>query len=537
MKFLGLHNFRIFNNSTVLDFAPITILTGPNNSGKSSILKALLLLKENLKPNAHLTMDIEKLNFLNGSHKLGSFDSCINKDGDKDHIAFALPFNLISSTDTIILSYTRIDNKINNGHLKDITILSSGGKETLLKVTEFIDGNGFQYYVNFDLLHKHFSEKTKKEEQHSNTTIVWGGMTLKEFRKDEDPVKKYFTPEKPLFDYFVSNANSKISSNFENIDYAYLKNISSKESILYHPENESNLLEALIYEINIKYKGDGLTSNNHLYFLKEKYSLDKIKSCENGMLFFELICQRINLGFKKLFLSIQNLNYLNTDKVDQRRIYYDNQNTIFTDLIIQYNETFGNDDHTFLNKWLYEFGIIKENETIHFERIANSAFEIKIINLNNNEHLGINIADLGFGVTQLIALLLRFSTDSGRVYLIEEPETNLHPNFQSKLADLFVDVMKNYKARFIIETHSEYLIRKLQYLVATSYATMKKKSSLSLLPHQVKLYYFKEPINNSGKLEKIEIKRDGRLSQDFGTGFLDESTKIIFDIWNLPGQN
>lgn len=38
-------------------------------------------------------------------------------------------------------------------------------------------------------------------------------------------------------------------------------------------------------------------------------------------------------------------------------------------------------------------------------------------------------------------------------------------------------------------------------------------------------------------VDKIEIQQDGRLNKEFGTGFIDESTKIIFDIWNLPSNS
>ncbi|TAD93008.1 MAG: hypothetical protein EAY75_01460, partial [Bacteroidetes bacterium] len=45
---LGLENFRVFKNKTDFDFAPITILTGTNSSGKSSLISAMEMLKKGL---------------------------------------------------------------------------------------------------------------------------------------------------------------------------------------------------------------------------------------------------------------------------------------------------------------------------------------------------------------------------------------------------------------------------------------------------------------------------------------------------------
>ena len=41
---LKLANFRIFNNEVTVRFRPITILIGRNSSGKSSIIRFLLML-------------------------------------------------------------------------------------------------------------------------------------------------------------------------------------------------------------------------------------------------------------------------------------------------------------------------------------------------------------------------------------------------------------------------------------------------------------------------------------------------------------
>lgn len=41
---LGLENFRVFKEKHWFDFAPITILTGTNSSGKSSLINAIEIL-------------------------------------------------------------------------------------------------------------------------------------------------------------------------------------------------------------------------------------------------------------------------------------------------------------------------------------------------------------------------------------------------------------------------------------------------------------------------------------------------------------
>ena len=47
LKFFGIENFRIFKDPVEFEFRPITILVGENNSGKTTLLKALNLLIEN----------------------------------------------------------------------------------------------------------------------------------------------------------------------------------------------------------------------------------------------------------------------------------------------------------------------------------------------------------------------------------------------------------------------------------------------------------------------------------------------------------
>jgi predicted ATPase len=111
-----------------------------------------------------------------------------------------------------------------------------------------------------------------------------------------------------------------------------------------------------------------------------------------------------------------------------------------------------------------------------------------------------------------------------KTIFIEEPEAGLHPSFQSKLAEMFQDANHRFGLQFIIETHSEYLIRCFQRMTAQNIIS----------PELTQIYYFHHPDDvpsNKDQCYEINIEKNGALTQSFGGGFFDESSKLIFGLY------
>ena len=107
-----------------------------------------------------------------------------------------------------------------------------------------------------------------------------------------------------------------------------------------------------------------------------------------------------------------------------------------------------------------------------------------------------------------------------KVVVIEEPEENLHPALQSKLADLFMEVSK-LGVNVLVETHSEYLIRRSQVLVAEA----KYKDEQELAQKcPFKVYYL--PETGTGKPYEMTYSTHGNFTRPFGNGFYDEADNL-----------
>ncbi|WMX14920.1 AAA family ATPase [Aureispira sp. CCB-E] len=72
---IGLQNFRTFKKKENLEFAPITLITGTNNTGKSSVFKAIQFLIHNYKDG----IVSETLDFKTMKHELGNLERIFNR--------------------------------------------------------------------------------------------------------------------------------------------------------------------------------------------------------------------------------------------------------------------------------------------------------------------------------------------------------------------------------------------------------------------------------------------------------------------------
>ena len=178
---------------------------------------------------------------------------------------------------------------------------------------------------------------------------------------------------------------------------------------------------------------------------------------------------------------------------------------------------------------------------------TNDYFKIEIV---KNGAL-YNLNSLGLGSLQLLPLLINIFKEydyneswSGKALkrndtvFIEEPESNLHPNYQSKLADIFVDAINyNKNINIVIETHSEYLIRRLQLLTNKNVDKILKDGNTNKLkPEDTVIYYFNDPNNIPDGQEQvypIHINDNGTLTRNFGTGFFDEADNIALELFLL----
>jgi predicted ATPase len=118
------------------------------------------------------------------------------------------------------------------------------------------------------------------------------------------------------------------------------------------------------------------------------------------------------------------------------------------------------------------------------------------------------LPDAGFGVSQVLPVVVQgFVTPSGSTIVMEQPEIHLHPSAQKALADYFIDASlarENAQPRetqFIIESHSEHLLRRMQRRIAEK----------RVPPEHVALYFCEVAAGRS-RLRPLDIDLFGNIS-------------------------
>jgi len=567
LRHLGLKNFRVFGDDVpMLSLAPITLVTGANNSGKSSIIKALLLLQKSIQKYPWL----EKLDFTGGGHHLGNYGNTFSK-GKEGEMIFQVPFPIFFNSNFILeLHYvgnTEEKQRVFSPQLikSKIFDFSSKEKEVLLDVwvisaetpkpplksewDEIVSKFGVK--LNYAFLKKlllpiHEKWSKHKVELETNNRKFKGGAKYGRFLKEGINIIKF--QEIYGKNSFEHEDNPKLQL----LDDNSISNSCYSESRFKELEHIGTVLEAdltpfIFIEREISY-GDE-------YISSQTYYREDIDDSPFGK-FLEFsglpkdILALLTINLKRSFDLLRktltsHLSHLSSQRGNLSRLYQ-TEGDAFNRLVhtlIEANSPNSSWENNFLNKWMTHFEIGEFGKLSIDGLYEYGVNRIQLISVDGKSKS--YLVDLGYGTLQLITILLKILVESLKnapsnfedpgktppiIIMIEEPEANLHPRWQSLLAEMFVEAAQKFKIQFILETHSEYLIRNLQNLIAQK----------AIPAEAVQIFYITEKgkvESGSQQVEPIQIAEDGTLDYTkFKSGFFDEQYNLRLSLLNIQRE-
>jgi predicted ATPase len=496
---LLVRGFKPFQNDEInFTLKPINILVGKNSSGKSSTIELFRFTS--------FLLDIVRLN---GLLSLIKYDFSSRDFRTKFNDLKSLINRIDNFLEISLFSKDSNNKKINfNFNFKIVE------KENVeIKILIIDEESDYEIFKSTSLLTSKGIVNPKIENLDLYFYLYCKESIIKYVNKN---INHYSTLIKPfiniLFDEIYNNSSSiRVDDLYTNLltKYSTLTIHVSKNEI----KEFVTKITASIFKINKKGIEKKNLASKLVAFKKECYNSEFVKS-EVEDYFIEIFN---NIEFFDEYKALKNRN------LKQDRSYSLYEESTLCDSIHLYLKNKIKKDT--LNYWLYKFGIGSDIKV----EVNEGRFVILIKNLKTNYFE--NLKDVGFGITQLLPIII-FLCQKKRdnILIIEEPETNLHPAYQSLIADLIINALNFDKIRpIIIETHSEYLIRKLQYLTA-------KKE---IKPIDTQLYYFYPP-NEVPEGEKqvypINIQEDGSLTKNFGKGFFDEAGNLDLLLYQMTKE-
>lgn len=500
MRQIGFNNFRKFELFPVMDFSPITILVGENNAGKSTVVKAILSTLEFLS-SQYFQMEKEENDkavlehqfFFNKSYfaHIGTFARALYNRAKNDVITFSLTESNVKFE--IEIAGNRNDEEAISGKIQKISM-------NILK---------WNIDLTFDFVKDDIQAIFHQEPSPLYRPIEDDDIISIGRKSDKKELEKYFksVPANAELHASITGRTGMIGGPL--IGWL-LERFSSRVG--------ATISEKQIEDIDrekIKFKDVSLEM---MSFLKKNRDILR----RYGL---------IGMPYS-LYMGNNAVEYIYAHAVTQTVIYSaKDTNDYFVKTIHEFANCRiqeGTKIHRFITKWMKVFNI-GYNYDIY--SVGGEAHVVKIL---DKEGFPVNLADKGMGSIQLMVLLFRLATKmadrmrptnrTGSTIIVEEPEQNLHPLLQSKLADLFFELNKTYRFNFIIETHSEYLVRRSQVIVANEYK--KAESKTKKWNNPFKVYYFPA----SGCPYDMEYAIDGYFEKPFGKGFFNVSSELSLDL-------
>jgi hypothetical protein len=135
--------------------------------------------------------------------------------------------------------------------------------------------------------------------------------------------------------------------------------------------------------------------------------------------------------------------------------------------------------------------------------------------------------DVGIGISQVLPVLVNAYSMQGQLFAIEQPEIHLHPALQAELGDVFIESALGSSCNtFLLETHSEHLLlRIMRRMRETSEG---KTTGAQLTPSDVAVLFVDPAGATSSIVREMPLNERGELIKAWPGGFFEEGLREVF---------
>lgn len=139
-------------------------------------------------------------------------------------------------------------------------------------------------------------------------------------------------------------------------------------------------------------------------------------------------------------------------------------------------------------------------------------FELRLV--DDRRGVEVALSDVGYGISQILPFLVQSLSSEKRIISIEQPEVHIHPRLQADLGNLIAEgIRKPHNHQYLIETHSEHLILRIQKLI--------RSKDNDLKPEDVSVLYVSREKSGS-EVRKLRLDENGDFIDEWPGGFFAE---------------
>ena len=160
-----------------------------------------------------------------------------------------------------------------------------------------------------------------------------------------------------------------------------------------------------------------------------------------------------------------------------------------------------------------------------FKRSEDSEHRIQLYDETHKIYL--HPLDIGFGISQVIPVVVGALDDTSQVFAVEQPELHVHPAVQVALGDVFIDGIKNGNRTMLIETHSEHLLLRIMRRMRETFEDRIEENHFPVTPDDIAVL-FVERHDSQTIIREMPVNERGELVKAWPGGFFEEDIEEVF---------